>query len=65
MAKFEYKTDTLTSIVGEEKLRIDDLEDSLNEHGSDGWELVTLVPNVNIQRGKDGDLLIYKRTSAG
>jgi hypothetical protein len=63
MAKFEYKTDTLTSIVGEEKLRTGDLEDSLNEHGDEGWELVTLVPNVNIQRGKDGDLLIYKRTS--
>jgi hypothetical protein len=61
MAKFEYKTDTLTSIVGEEKLRIGDLEDSLNKHGDEGWELVTLVPNVNIQRGKDGDLLIYKR----
>ena len=63
MAKFEYKTDTLTSIVGEEKLRLGDLEASLNEHGEDGWELVTLVPNVNIQRGKDGDLLIYKKAS--
>jgi Domain of unknown function (DUF4177) len=64
VAKFEYKTDVLTSIVGEEKLRIGDLEDSLNEHGDDGWELVTLVPNVNIQRGTDGDLLIYKKASA-
>ena len=63
MASFEYKTDTLTSIVGEDKLRLGDLEDSLNDHGKDGWELVTLVPNVNIQRGKDGDLLIYKRTA--
>jgi hypothetical protein len=61
MARWEYKTDTLTSIVGEEKLRLGDLENSLNKHGEDGWELVTLVPNVNIQRGKDGDLLIYKR----
>jgi hypothetical protein len=61
MASWEYKTETLTSIVGEEKLRLGDLEDSLNKHGEDGWELVTLVPNVNIQRGKDGDLLIYKR----
>ena len=64
MAKFEYKTDTLTSIVGEEKLRLGDLEDSLKDHGEEGWELVTLVPNVNIQRGKDGDLLIYKRAAA-
>ena len=61
MASFEYKTDVLTSIVGEEKLRLGDLEDSLKDHGGEGWELVTLVPNVNIQRGKDGDLLIFKR----
>ncbi len=61
MAAFEYKTEVLTSIVGEEKLRLDDFEGSLKEHGDQGWELVTMVPNVNIQRGKDGDLLIYKR----
>ena len=61
MPRFEYKTDTLTSIVGEEKLRLGDLEDSLSKHGEDGWELAALVPNVNIQRGKDGDLLIFKR----
>jgi len=45
MASFEYKTDTLTSIVGEEKLRIGDLEDSLNDHGKDGWELVSITAN--------------------
>ncbi|MSO42323.1 MAG: DUF4177 domain-containing protein [Solirubrobacterales bacterium] len=64
MPSFEYKTDVLTSIVGEEKLRLGDLENSLNDHGKDGWELATLVPNVNIQRGKDGDLLIYKRAGS-
>ena len=63
MPSFEYKTDVLTSMVGEEKLRLGDLEDSLDEHGKDGWELATLVPNVNIQRGKDGDLLIFKRAT--
>ena len=61
MPGFEYTTDVLSSIVGEEKLRLGDLENSLEKHGDDGWELVTLVPNVNIQRGKDGDLLIFKR----
>ena len=61
MPNFDYKTDVLTSIVGEEKLRLGDLEDSLKENGDEGWELVTLVPNVNIQRGQDGDLLIFKR----
>ena len=64
MPNFDYKTDVLTSIVGEEKLRLGDLEDSLKENGDEGWELVTLVPNVNIQRGQDGDLLIFKRPAA-
>ena len=61
MPGFEYTTDVLSSIIGEEKLRLGDLEDSLEKHGEEGWELATLVPNVNIQRGKDGDLLIFKR----
>jgi hypothetical protein len=60
----EYTTDVLTSVVGEEKLRLDDLEDSLKKHGEDGWELAGLALNVNIQRGKDGDLLIFKRGSS-
>jgi hypothetical protein len=64
MPGFEYTTDVLRSIIGEEKLRLGDLEDSLEKHGEDGWELVTMVPNVNIQRGKDGDLLIFKRSKS-
>ena len=61
MSKFEYTTDVLKSIVGEEKLRMGDLEDSLEKHGDEGWELATIALNVNIQRGQDGDLLIFKR----
>ncbi|MGH2957196.1 MAG: hypothetical protein ACRDL6_09395 [Solirubrobacterales bacterium] len=64
MPKFEYTTDILKSIVGEEKLRIGDLEDSLKNHGEEGWELAALALNVNIQRGQDGDLLIFKRAAA-
>ncbi len=61
MPKFEYTTETLTSMVGEDKLQMGDLEKSLEKHGDEGWELATVLLNVNIQRGKDGDLLIYKR----
>jgi hypothetical protein len=61
MAKFEYTSEVLKSIVGEEKLRMGDLEDALEKHGEEGWELVSLTLNVNIQRGQDGDLLIFKR----
>jgi hypothetical protein len=64
MARFEYKTDVLKSIVGEEKLRMGDLEDSLEKHGDEGWELATIALNVNIRAGADGDLLIYKRAKS-
>jgi hypothetical protein len=64
MPKFEYTTDVLKSIVGEEKLQMGDLEDSLEKHGEEGWELVSLSLNVNIQRGQDGDLLIFKRAKS-
>jgi hypothetical protein len=64
MPKIEYTTDVLKSIVGEEKLRLGDLEDSLEKHGEDGWELAALALNVNIQRGQDGDLLVFKRAAS-
>jgi hypothetical protein len=63
MAKIEYTTDVLKSVVGEEKLRLGDLEDSLEKHGEEGWELAALALNVNIQRGQDGDLLVFKRAA--
>ena len=64
MPKFEYTHDVLKSVVGEEKLRLGDVEDSLEKHGEEGWELVSLSLNVNIQRGQDGDLLIFKRAKS-
>jgi hypothetical protein len=64
MPKFEYTTDVLTSMLGEEKLQLGDLEDSLEKHGEDGWELAAMALNVNIQRGEDGDLLVFKRAAA-
>lgn len=64
MPKFEYETDVLTSVVGEEKLRLGDLTDSLEKHGDEGWELAALALNVNIQRGTDGDLLVFKRAKS-
>ena len=40
MANYEYKTEVLTSMVGRDKLRVGDLEDTLQKFGADGWELV-------------------------
>jgi hypothetical protein len=61
MAKFEYKTEVLSSMVGRDKLRVGDLEDVLREYGADGWELVTLNMDADIRAQRDGHLLIFKR----
>jgi hypothetical protein len=61
MAKFEYKTEVLSSMVGRDKLRVGDLDDLLRQHGADGWELVTLNLDADIRAQRDGHLLIFKR----
>ena len=61
MSQFEYKTEVLTTMVGREKMRIDDLEDVLREHGDDGWELVSCNLDADIRGSRDGHLLIFKR----
>ncbi len=61
MATFEYKTEVLTSMVGRDKLRIDDIEDTLKKYGAEGWELVSLTMDADIRGSRDGHLLIFKR----
>jgi hypothetical protein len=61
MPSYEYKTEVLTSMVGRDKLRVDDLEDVLRRYGSDGWELVTLTLDADLQGKRDGHLLVFKR----
>jgi Domain of unknown function (DUF4177) len=61
MAKFEYKTEVLTSMVGRDKLRVGDLDDLLRQHGAEGWELVTLNIDADIRGERDGHLLVFKR----
>jgi hypothetical protein len=36
MPRFEYKTEVLTSMVGRDKLRLEDLEDVLRKYDEDG-----------------------------
>jgi hypothetical protein len=60
MAKFEYKTEVLSSMVGRDKLRVGDLDDLLRDYGADGWELVTLNLDADIRAQRDGHLLIFK-----
>jgi hypothetical protein len=59
--EFEYKTEVLTSMVGRDKVRVDDLDDVLEQHGKDGWELASLALDANLQGSKDGHLLVFKR----
>ena len=61
MPEYEYKTEVLTSLVGREKLRVDDLEDTLKDHGKDGWELVALELDDDLQGVRNGHLLVFKR----
>jgi hypothetical protein len=61
MPEFEYKTDVLTSMVGREKLRLDELEDALAKYGRDGWELVSLTLDADLRGARNGHLLVLKR----
>lgn len=65
MPKFEYKTEMLTSMVGRDKLRVEDLEDELRKYGDDGWELVSLTLDADVRGARDGHLLVFKRAVAG
>ena len=61
MPKFEYRTEVLTSVIGRDKLRVDELDDLLRKHGDDGWELVSVALDANLQGSRDGHLLVFKR----
>jgi hypothetical protein len=59
--KFEYRTEVLTSVVGRDKLRVDELDDVLRKFGDEGWELVSLALDANLQGSRDGHVLVFKR----
>ncbi len=63
MPQFEYKTEILTSMVGRDKLRLDDLDSTLEQHGADGWELVSLNLDADLKGTRDGHLLVFKRAA--
>jgi len=61
MPKFDYKTEVLTSMVGRDKLRVEDLDRKLKQYGEDGWELVSVALNADLRGMRDGHLLVFKR----
>ena len=66
MPAFQYKTATIShGLMGRKSEEVDraELEQVLNEHGADGWELERLVLDVGLHGEKDGHLLIFKRSA--
>lgn len=61
MPTWEYRVETMTSVLGRDKLSVSDLESLLKKHGADGWELVNLDIRADLKGTKDGHLLIFKR----
>jgi hypothetical protein len=57
----EYKTEILTSLVGRDKLRINDLDSALTKYGNEGWELVSVNLDADLKGSRDGHLLVFKR----
>ena len=47
MKKFDYKTESITPI-GNWGLKLEDYEKILNQYGEEGYELVSILPGINI-----------------
>lgn len=58
---WEYRTEILTSMVGRDKMRLEDLHATLKQHGAEGWELCNVDIDADIKGSRDGHLLIFKR----
>jgi hypothetical protein len=64
MASYEYATTVIThGFLGRKEDELDrgELERSLNEMGSQGWELVKVMTDMALHREKDGHVLLFKR----
>ena len=67
MATFEYTSTVLThGFMGRKSEELDrkELEASLNEMGSQGWDLVKILSDTNLHGEKDGHVLLFKRALA-
>ena len=68
MASYEYTTTVIThGFLGRKEDELDrgELERSLNEMGSQGWELVKVMTDMALHREKDGHVLLFKRAQGG
>jgi len=61
---FEYKTVLLSRFGKRKQVEVAAFDETLAEHGAEGWELVTLKLAVDVFMGHDGHLLVFKRVAA-
>jgi hypothetical protein len=61
---WEYRTQVLSSTIGRDKVRMEDLNATLSAHGKEGWEFAWLETGINLKGQPDGHLLIFKRQVA-
>ncbi len=64
MTKWQYTTaQFITRGLGDDSGAAD-LEAAMNQHGADGWELVSSVVYHNVEAQQDVLLLVFKRPVA-
>jgi hypothetical protein len=57
----DYRTESLTSLVSRDKLRLADLDTTLKKNVGAGWELVNINIDADLKGTRDGHLLFFKR----
>jgi hypothetical protein len=65
MPNWEYRTQILSSTIGRDKVRMEDLNATLGAHGKQGWEIAWFETGINLKGQPDGHLLIFKRPAQG
>ena len=67
MSAYEYTTTVIThGLMGRKGDEIDPaaLTETLNQYGAEGWQLDKILVDQAIHHGKDGHLVIFKRSLA-
>ena len=64
MSTWEYTTTVIThGFMGRQSDELDrgKLQEELSKLGAEGWELATVLLDVNLHREKDGHVIVFKR----
>ena len=64
MSTWEYTTTVIThGFMGRQSDELDrgKFQEELSRLGAEGWELATVLLDVNLHREKDGHVIVFKR----